>query len=110
MKAKINPKFLRIIAKSFYMVYNIFMEKEELRTESFEDSADQAREEVIKAIFGMMLPPKEIRQEVLRQIRISEMAFWKALKAVVDYKVNKLEKKTTPKQETKQKATKINIE
>ncbi len=92
------------------MVYNIIMEKEDLKVESFEDSADTAREEAIKALFGMVLPPKEIREEVVRQMRISEMAFWKALKAVVDYKVNKLEKKTAPKQETKRKATKIDIE
>lgn len=86
------------------------MEKEKLEVESFEDSTDRAREEALKAIFSMLLPPKEIREEVIRQMRISEMAFWKALKAIVDYKVNKLEKKTAPKQETKRKATKIEIE
>ncbi|MGC8588150.1 MAG: hypothetical protein ACP5LI_03910 [Hydrogenobaculum sp.] len=86
------------------------MEKEKLEVESFEDEAQMAREQALKMLFSAFLPPKEIREEVIRQMRISEMAFWKALKAVVDYKVQKLEKKTEPKQETKKKAKKIDIE
>jgi len=78
--------------------------------ESFEDEAQIAREQALKMLFSAFLPPKEIREEVIRQMRISEMAFWKALKAVVDYQVQKLEKKTEPKQETKKKAKKIDIE
>jgi hypothetical protein len=88
------------------------MEKEKLEVESFEDQAEMAREQALKMLFNAFLPPKEIREEVIRQMRISEMAFWKALKSVVDYKVQKLEKKTEPKQEVegKRKARKINIE
>jgi len=88
------------------------MEKEKLEVESFEDQAEVAREQALKMLFNAFLPPKEIREEVIRQMRISEMAFWKALKAVVDYQVQKLEKKTEPKQEAegKRKARKINIE
>jgi hypothetical protein len=86
------------------------MEKEKLEVESFEDEVQMAREQAFKMLFSAFLPPKEIREEVMRQMRISELAFWKALKAVVDYKVQKLEKKTEPKQETKKKAKKIEIE
>jgi hypothetical protein len=86
------------------------MEKEKLEVESFEDEVQMAREQAFKMLFSAFLPPKEIREEVMRQMRISELAFWKALKAVVDYKVQKLEKKTEPKQETKKKAKKIDIE
>ncbi|GAB6078247.1 hypothetical protein [Hydrogenobaculum acidophilum] len=86
------------------------MEKEKLEVESFEDEAQRAREEALKMLFSAFLPPKEIREEVIRQMRISEMAFWKALKAVVDYKVQKLEKQTEPKQDIKRKAKKIDIE
>lgn len=81
-----------------------------MEVESFEDEAQQAREEALRALFGAFLPPKEVREEVLRQIRISEMAFWKALKTIIDYKVEKLERKTQPKQDTKKKVKKIEIE
>ncbi len=84
--------------------------KEKLEVESFEDEAQIAREEAIKVLFSAFLPPKEVREEVLRQMKISEMAFWKALKTIIDYKVQKLEKQTEPKQETKRKAKKIEIE
>jgi hypothetical protein len=44
------------------------MEKEKLEVESFEDQAEMAREQALKMLFNAFLPPKEIREEVIRQI------------------------------------------
>ena len=74
---------------------NIFkdMEKEEkVEQESLEGQAEELRKEILK-FFEFLLPPKEVRREVLKNIYIMELSFWRIIKTLVDYEVSKLERK-----------------
>jgi len=56
-----------------------------------------------------LLPPKEIRREVMRNLYTIELSFWKIFKTLVDYEVSKLEGKIE-KSEKKEKVKKIEVE
>ena len=57
----------------------------------------------------LLLPPKEIRREVMRNLYTIELSFWKIFKTLVDYEVSKLEGKIE-KSEKKEKVKKIEVE
>ncbi len=87
-------------------------EKENLRTESFEDRREESIKQIRKMLFEAFLPPKELRDEVMKELLIAEESFWKAIKAIVDYKINKIESKVKEKEPKvkDKKAKKIEIE
>lgn len=66
--------------------------KEKLEQESLEEQVEELRRDVFK-VFELLLPPKEIRREVMRNLYTIELSFWKIFKTLVDYEVSKLEGK-----------------
>ncbi|MCS6957157.1 MAG: hypothetical protein RMK75_01685 [Aquificaceae bacterium] len=69
------------------------MEKEEkVEQESLEGQVEELRKETLK-FFELLLPPKEVRREVLKNIYTMELSFWRIIKTLVDYEVSKLERK-----------------
>jgi len=82
--------------------------KEKLEQESLEEQVEELRRDVFK-VFELMLPPKEIRREVMRNLYTIELSFWKIFKTLVDYEVSKLEGKIE-KSEKKEKVKKIEVE
>ncbi len=83
--------------------------QEDLKVESLED---QVRE-INNSIFHMidkLLPPKELREEVKKQIYTAQLSMLKAIKAIIDYKVSQLENKVEGKPTKKEKTKKIEVE
>lgn len=62
--------------------------KEKLEQESLEEQVEELRRDVFK-VFELLLPPKEIRREVMRNLYTIELSFWKIFKTLVDYEVLK---------------------
>lgn len=82
--------------------------KEKLEQESLEEQVEELRKDVFK-VFELLLPPKEIRREVMKNLYTIELSFWKILKTLVDYEVSKLEGKIE-KREKKEKVKRIEVE
>ena len=82
--------------------------KEKMEQESLEELVEELRRDVFK-VFELLLPPKEIRREVMRNLYTIELSFWKIFKTLVDYEVSKLEGKIE-KSEKKEKVKKIEVE
>jgi len=82
--------------------------KEKLEQESLEEQVEELRRDVFK-VFELLLPPKEIMREVMRNLYTIELSFWKIFKTLVDYEVSKLEGKIE-KSEKKEKVKKIEVE
>ena len=40
----------------------------------------------VENIFDILLPPKDVREEVIRNLKEAERSLWKAIKVYVDYK------------------------
>ena len=57
--------------------------KEKLEQESLEEQVEELRRDVFK-VFELLLPPKEIRREVMRNLYTIELSFWKIFKTLVD--------------------------
>ena len=49
--------------------------KEKLEQESLEEQVEELRRDVFK-VFELLLPPKEIRREVMRNLYTIELSFW----------------------------------
>ncbi|MCX8076544.1 MAG: hypothetical protein N3C57_05880 [Aquificaceae bacterium] len=84
------------------------MEKEKIEQESLEEQVEELRKETLR-LFEFFLPPKEVRREVLKNIYTIELSFWKILKTLVDYEVDKAERKLEGSQ-PKGKVKKIEVE
>ncbi|EDP74574.1 hypothetical protein [Hydrogenivirga sp. 128-5-R1-1] len=82
--------------------------KEELKVESLEEEVQELKRSILN-IFEAFVPPKEVRDEVLKNLYTIELSFLKIFKTLLDYKVESLEKKVEGKG-TKRKAKKIEIE
>lgn len=82
--------------------------REKVEQESLEEQVEELRRDVFK-VFELLLPPKEVRREVMKNLYAIELSFWKILKTIVDYEVNKLEGKIE-KGEKKEKVKKIEVE
>ena len=74
--------------------------KEKLEQESLEEQVEELRKDVFK-VFELLLPPKEIRREVMKNLYTIELSFWKILKTLVDYEVSKLEGKIEKRERKK---------
>ncbi len=57
-------------------------------------------------LLEVFLPPKEVREEVMRNIYTIELSLLRIFKTLIDYQVEKLEEKAEPKK----KAKKIEVE
>ncbi len=80
---------------------------EELKTESLEQEVERLRKSVL-GIFELLIPPKEVREEIIRNVYAMELSFLKIIKTLLDYQVEVLEKKTQLKE--RKKPQKIEIE
>lgn len=85
-------------------------EREELKVESLEQEVKEMREEVSK-IFELLLPPKEVRREIMKNLYTIELSVLKIFKTLLDYKTQELEKKIEGKEEVKkEKVKRIQVE
>ncbi len=82
--------------------------KEELKEESLEEQVEELRKDLFK-LFEVLLPPKEVRREVMKNLYTMELSFWKIVKTLVDYEVGRLESRIEEK-ESKKKVKKIEVE
>lgn len=82
--------------------------KEELREETLEEQVEELKKEMCRAL-ELILPPREVRKEFIRNLQMMELSFWKAIKTLVDYQVEKLEKKTYP-EEKKERVKRVQVE
>ncbi len=83
-------------------------EREELKEESLEEQMEELRKDMFK-LLEVLLPPKEVRREVMKNLYTMELSFWKIIKTVVDYEVQKLESRVEGK-EKKGKIKRIEVE
>ena len=81
--------------------------REELKTESLEEEIEEIKGD-LRRLFERILPPREVRDEVLKNLYTIELSFMKIIKTLVDYKVQTLEELTREK--PKKKSKKIEIE
>lgn len=82
--------------------------KEELRTESFEEEVEELRRSVLR-IFESLLPPKEVREEVVRNIYNIELSVLKIFKTILDYQVESLQRRMEERPK-KRKSQRIEVE
>ncbi len=82
--------------------------KEKVDQESLEQQVEELRRDLFK-VLEILLPPKEVRREVIKNLYVIELSFWKILKAIVDHEVSKLEGKIE-KVERKGKVKRIEVE
>ncbi len=82
--------------------------KEELREEYLEEQVEELRRDLFK-LFEVLLPPKEVRREVMKNLYTMELSFWKIIKTIVDYEVQRLESRVEGR-EKKEKVKRIEVE
>ncbi len=82
--------------------------KEELKVESLEEEVEELKRKVFGLLEGL-LPPREVREEVVRNIYTIELSLLRIAKALLDYQVENLERKLEEKPK-KKKAKKIEVE
>lgn len=83
-------------------------EREELKEESLEKQVEELRKDLFK-LFEVLLPPKEVRREVMKNLYTIELSFWKIIKTIVDYEVQRLESRVEGR-EKKEKVKRIEVE
>jgi hypothetical protein len=84
-------------------------QKEELKPESMQEEVEELRKSVFK-LFEILLPPKEVRREVMKNLYMAELSMLRILKTLLDYKVSQLESKAQAKEEKKERAKKVPVE
>jgi len=82
--------------------------KEDLKPESLEEEVRELRKSLLN-LFEVLLPPKEVREEILKNIYTMELSFLRIFKTLLDYQVESLERKAE-KRERRKKAQKIEVE
>ncbi|MFN3599241.1 MAG: hypothetical protein ACK4VK_05865 [Aquificaceae bacterium] len=82
--------------------------KEKIEQESLEEQVEELRRDMFK-VFEVLLPPKEVRREIMKNLYLMELSFLKILKTLIDYEVGKIEGKVG-KEEKKEKVKKIEVE
>ncbi|WP_457601011.1 hypothetical protein [Hydrogenivirga sp.] len=82
--------------------------KEELKVESLEEEVQELKRSLFK-VFEGLIPPKEVREEVMKNVYTIELSLLKIFKTLLDYQVESLEKRVEGKGK-KRKAQKISIE
>ncbi len=84
-------------------------EKEDLRVESLEDQVKELRKSLL-GVLEVFLPPREVREEVIKNLYTIELSTLKILKTLIDYKINDLDEKISEKPKSKKRAKKIKVE
>ncbi len=82
--------------------------EEKIKEESLEEQVEELRKDMFR-LFEVLLPPKEVRREVMKNLYAMELSFWKIVKTLVDYEVGKLESRIEEK-ENRKKVKKIEVE
>ncbi len=95
------------------MIFDIYLmtmgkKKEELRPESLEEEVRELRRSILN-LFELLLPPREVREEVLRHLYTAELSFLRIFKTLLDYQVENLERRIEGRGRRK-KAQKIEVE
>ncbi len=83
-------------------------ETEEVKSPSLEEEVQELRRSLFNLV-EVVLPPREVREEVVRNLYNIELSFLKIFKTLLDYQVEILEKKVEGKGKRK-KAQKIEVE
>jgi hypothetical protein len=74
-----------------------------------QEEVEELRKSVFK-LFEILLPPKEVRREVMKNLYMAELSMLRILKTLLDYKVSQLESKAQAKEEKKERAKKVPVE
>ncbi|RMH03007.1 MAG: hypothetical protein D6699_05370 [Aquificota bacterium] len=85
------------------------MEKEKLKEESLEEQVEELRKEVLK-VFELLLPPKEVRREILKNLYTAQLSLLKIVKTLVDYEVERLERRVSQQEKEKKRVQKVEVE
>jgi hypothetical protein len=85
-------------------------QKEELKPESLEQEVEELRKSVFK-LLELLLPPKDIRKEIMKNLYTAELSLLKVFKTLLDYKVSQIERKIEDKEEKKrERVKKVEVE
>ncbi|GBC88780.1 hypothetical protein HRbin13_00911 [bacterium HR13] len=85
-------------------------QKEELKPESLEQEVEELRKSVFK-LFELLLPPKDVRNEIMKNLYTAELSLLKVFKTLLDYKVSQIERKIEEKEEKKrERVKKVEVE
>ncbi|QWK19667.1 MAG: hypothetical protein KNN13_09320 [Hydrogenobacter thermophilus] len=85
-------------------------QKEELKPESLEQEVEELRKSVFK-LFELLLPPKDVRKEIMKNLYTAELSLLKVFKTLLDYKVSQIERKIEEKEEKKrERVKKVEVE
>ncbi|MCS7284392.1 MAG: hypothetical protein NZ527_01630 [Hydrogenobacter thermophilus] len=85
-------------------------QKEELKPESLEQEVEELRKSVFK-LFELFLPPKDVRNEIVKNLYTAELSLLKVFKTLLDYKVSQIERKIEEKEEKKrERVKKVEVE
>ncbi len=82
--------------------------KEELKVETLEEEVQELKRNLL-GIFETLLPPREVREEIIKNLYNIELSFLKIFKTLLDYQVETLERKVESKGK-KKKAQRIEVE
>ncbi len=82
--------------------------EEKLHVESLEEEVQELKRELFR-VFESFIPPREVRQEIIRNLYTIELSVLKIFKTLIDYQVKSLEKKVAPNERGK-KAKKIQVD
>jgi hypothetical protein len=82
--------------------------KEERETETLEEEIRELRRSVLN-VLEAFLPPREVREEVVRNVYNIELSLLRILKTLIDYKVEEIQGRLERKEGGK-KAKRIEVE
>jgi len=82
--------------------------KEEVKPESLEEEIRELRKSLLN-LLSFFLPPKEVREEVMRNVYTMELSFLRIFKTLLDYQIENLERRAEGR-DRKRKAQKIEVE
>ncbi len=82
--------------------------KEDIKVESLEEEVEELKRSVF-GLFEKLLPPREVREEVIKNVYTIELSLLKIAKALLDYQVESLERKLEEKPK-KKRAQRIEVE
>ncbi len=87
------------------------MADKEERVQSLEDQVEEIKKSLFKGL-EILIPPKEVREEITRNVYQIQLSALKILKALVDYQVSLLEERTKVENDKKNKkgAKRIKVE
>lgn len=82
--------------------------KEQAGPETLEEELREVRRSILN-LLELFLPPKEVREEVVKNLYTMELALLRIFKTIIDYQVEELQSRIE-KKEGRKKAKKIEVE